>query len=99
MGGEVLEKLQASILDLNMDAALANVRSIIDGGGAVTVRQGIDAISAALEVVGKRFQEGEWFVGELVYAGEITKTAMELLAPHLAAGSRERRGTIVVGQI
>ena len=99
MGGEVLEKLQASILDLDMDAALVNVRSIIDGDGAVTVRQGIDTISAALEVVGKRFQEGDWFVAELVYAGEITKAAMELLSPHLAAGARERRGTIVVGTV
>lgn len=99
MSGAVLEKLQASILDLDMDAALVHVRSIIDGGGAVSVRQGIDAISAALAVVGKRFQEGEWFVAELVYAGEITKTAMELLSPHLAAGASERRGTIVVGTV
>jgi methanogenic corrinoid protein MtbC1 len=50
-------------------------------------------------VVGRRFQEGEWFLGELVYAAEITKASMELIAPLLGEGAKERLGTIVIGTV
>jgi methanogenic corrinoid protein MtbC1 len=98
MAIEVLEKLRKSILDLDMEVAIDTVRSIV-GGGMVTPQQAVDAISDALAVVGRRFQEGEWFLGELIYASEITKAAMELIAPLLGEGAAERVGTIVVGTV
>jgi methylmalonyl-CoA mutase cobalamin-binding domain/chain len=49
--------------------------------------------------VGRRVQAGDWFLGELVYSGEIAKQAMELLSPHLRAGGRRQRGRVVVGTV
>jgi methanogenic corrinoid protein MtbC1 len=95
---EVVEKLRKSILDLEMDAAIDAVHSIVSGG-TVTPQQAVDAISGALAVVGRRFQEGEWFLGELVYAAEITKASMELIGPLLGEGAKEKLGTIVVGTV
>jgi methanogenic corrinoid protein MtbC1 len=99
MEGEILERLEKSLLDLDMDAALEITRSIVEAEASVEVQRAVDALSQALEIVGRRFQEGEWFVTELVYAGEIVKAAMELLSPLLAAGAAEQLGSVVVGTV
>jgi methanogenic corrinoid protein MtbC1 len=96
---ETLDSLKQSLLDLDMDAALAHAHAILDGAAGVSAQDGVNAVAAALQVVGKRFQEGAWFVGELVYAGEIAKSAMQVLSPALAAGATGRLGTIVVGTV
>jgi methanogenic corrinoid protein MtbC1 len=99
MANDILEKMKSSLLDLDMDATIENVNSIVRSDGTVSVRDAIDAISEALQVVGKRFQDGDWFLTELVYSGEIAKAAMELLSPLLAAGTSQQLGTIVVGTV
>jgi 5-methyltetrahydrofolate--homocysteine methyltransferase len=60
---------------------------------------GVEALTGALDQVGRLFQEGEWFLGELVYSGEIAKEAMELLSPHLSARADQTLGTVVVGTV
>jgi methanogenic corrinoid protein MtbC1 len=99
MVNDILEKTRSSLLDLDMDATIENVNSIIRSDGTVSVQDAIDAITEALQIVGKRFQDGEWFLTELVYSGEIAKAAMELLSPLLAAGTSQQLGIIVVGTV
>ena len=99
MTHDILEKMKGSLLDLDMDATIENVNSIIRSDGTVSVQEAIDAISAALQVVGKRFQDGDWFLTELVYSGEIAKEAMELLSPLLAVGTSQQLGAIAVGTV
>lgn len=99
MTTDTLTRLKTALLDLDMDAAVESVRSIIDGDGAAGAQSAVDAVGEALQVVGRRFQDGEWFVAELVYAGEIAKEAMRLLSPMLAAGASRRLGTVVVGTV
>ena len=99
MANDILEKMKSSLLDLDMDATIENVNSIIRSDGTVSVQETIDAISEALQVVGKRFQDGDWFLTELVYSGEIAKAAMELLSPLLAVGTSQQLGTIVAGTV
>ena len=99
MTNDILEKLKSSLLDLDMDATIENVNSVIRSDGTVSVQDAIDAITEALQIVGKRFQDGDWFLTELVYSGEIAKAAMELLSPLLAAGTSQQLGTIVVGTV
>ena len=99
MANDILEKMKNSLLDLDMDATIENVNSIIRSDGTVSVQEAIDAISEALQVVGKRFQDGDWFLTELVYSGEIAKAAMELISPLLAVGTSQQLGTIVAGTV
>ncbi len=99
MAGDVVERLKCGLLDLDMEAAVEAAKSIADGRNAAAVQDAVDAVSDGLQVVGKRFQEGEWFLAELVYAGEIAKDVMNLLSPLMAAGALETAGTIVVGTV
>lgn len=97
--GDPIEKLKRSILGLDMDTAIECVTTIANRESDGAVAEAIDAVSEALRVVGARFQQGEWFVGELVYAGEITKEALRRLTPLLASGATRSLGTIVVGTV
>jgi 5-methyltetrahydrofolate--homocysteine methyltransferase len=53
----------------------------------------------ALDEVGRRFQEGEYFFPELLVAGEATKAAMACLKPVLSRGGATTVGKYVIGTV
>ena len=54
----------------------------------------MEACQKGMDTVGKLFEEGEYFVGDLIYAGELMTDAVEILKPYLAGsestGSKTR---------
>ncbi len=53
-----------------------------------------------MEIVGKRFADGEYFLPELVFSGELLKQVTEMVKPHLTqAVETKRLGTIVIGTV
>ena len=44
----------------------------------------MEACQKGMDTVGKLFEEGEYFVGDLIYAGELMTDAVEVLKPYLA---------------
>jgi dimethylamine corrinoid protein len=99
MSNDILERLKGCLLDLDMDAAMETARSVAGGDGPPTAKEAVDAMAEGLQIVGKRFQEGDWFLAELVYAGEIAKEVMSVLSPSLQAGSSDSRGAVAVGTV
>jgi len=61
----------------------------------------IDAFSEAIRHVGDMFEEGEFFLPELMRSAEAMKGAMEILTPTLSEGSKEDRivGKVIIGTI
>jgi len=58
----------------------------------------IDELSAGMDEVGKLYKEGEYFLSELVFSGEIFKGAMAKVKPLIETGSgRESSGKLIVG--
>jgi methanogenic corrinoid protein MtbC1 len=56
----------------------------------------------ALEVVGKRFEEGTYFLPELIMAGEMLKKISTIAKPYLkqeSAGEAEAIGKVVIGSV
>lgn len=54
----------------------------------------------AVEIVGKRFADGEYFIPELVYSGEILKTITGMVKPKIAKGAEVKRaGKVVIGTV
>ena len=51
----------------------------------------MEACQKGMDTVGRLFEEGEYFVGDLIYAGELMTDAVEVLKPYLAEG--ESSGT------
>jgi methanogenic corrinoid protein MtbC1 len=99
MPPQLLDELMTALLDLDKAGVLKIVDATAASEDPDLAKLAIDSIGEALLVVGTRFQEGEWFLDELVYSGEIAKDAMERLTPLLRDESATSRGTIVLGTI
>ena len=61
----------------------------------------LDLSSEAMQVVGKRYQEGTYFLPELIMSGEMLRRIGEILKPKLAAqkGETKKLGTVVLGTV
>jgi methanogenic corrinoid protein MtbC1 len=60
----------------------------------------LDDCRAAMGIVGKRFEVGEYFLPELILAGEMLKQIAALVKPQLQqSGSVQKRGKIVLGTV
>ncbi len=99
MPHNTIEQLKGAMLALDMDAAVKATNDVVRTKSAPMVKEAVDAITQALQVVGKRFQDGEWFLSELVYAGEIAKDTMSLLSPLMQAEDSRSQGTVVIGTV
>jgi len=99
MAHHLLEDLRKNMLALDFSATLESARLIIEASGDMDITEGVQAVSDSLQVVGRRFQEGEWFLAELVIAGEIAKEVMELFSPLLKKETARSLGKVVVGTV
>ncbi len=61
----------------------------------------LDLSSEAMKVVGERYQEGTYFLPELIMSGEMLRKIGEVLKPHLAARQDQAKklGTVVLGTV
>lgn len=77
------EQIKESMQELDEEQLLEDVKKAVEAGD---VQQALGACQAGMEEVGKRFEEGEYFVGDLIFAGEIMVEAMDIMKPALAGG-------------
>lgn len=99
MPDNTTEQLKDAMLALDMDAAIKATNDVVKTPSKSAVKEAVDAVTQALQVVGKRFQNGEWFLAELVYAGEVAKEVMNLLSPLMQAEASHSQGTIIIGTV
>jgi methanogenic corrinoid protein MtbC1 len=62
-------------------------------------RQVVEACQQGMEIVGTNFENGEYFVGDLIFAGELLTASIEKLKPLLGSGGADTRGVIVLGTV
>lgn len=98
-GNEALAQLNDRFLDLDMEGTIEVATSLADGSHDIDARKAIAVVSGALDTVGKRFQSGEWYLAELVYAGEIAGKVLKILSPLMTGEASDQIGTIVVGTV
>lgn len=93
----VLQELYDAVLDGNRDAAKANVEQ----GLAESIEPGevLEAMVSAMGEVGRLFEEGEYFVPEMLIAARAMKTGMEILKPQLVDADIQPAGKIVAGTV
>lgn len=59
----------------------------------------IEGMAKGMEVVGEKYECGDFFLSELIMAGETMKEGMKILEPHLEAGDGSSRGKVVIGTV
>jgi methanogenic corrinoid protein MtbC1 len=92
-----LSPLAQAMGDLQPEEAVRLVREKVAGGEAPLAV--LDELQAGMGAVGDRFEAGEYYLSELIYAGEIFKRASAPLQDALAQAAAGAVGTLVLGTV
>jgi len=88
------EKLTELIIELEVDDIEEAVKNALDEGkDAFDV---LNALTKGMDEVGRRYEEKEYYLTELVLAGETMKEAFKVLQPALAAADRSESKVKVI---
>jgi len=74
-----------------VESALAsglNIQSIITKG-----------LSGGMNIVGQKFEAGEYFIPDMLASAEAVSAAMDILQPRLAASNIKTKGTIIIATV
>ena len=77
------ENLAVAMGELDEDSVKEILEQVANPEDA---NKAMEACQKGMDTVGKLFEEGEYFVGDLIYAGELMTDAVEVLKPYLAGG-------------
>lgn len=83
------ESLIQALVEMQESEAQQKTSQLLDIG--TDPMKIIDACSRAMEIVGKRFETGEYFLPHLMMAGEMLKQISEMIKPKMG-GDTARRG-------
>ena len=85
------------LVDLDIDAIASATQQEIDAG---TDPQTImKALTDGMNEVGNRYEQGEYFLTELVLAGETMKESFTILKPHLNVEEAGERKPVIIATV
>lgn len=93
------QQLIDAIASMEEEMALAVARQMLDDGQDPHVI--LDACKDAMAIVGQRYEQGEYFLPELIIAGDMLTAIGEIVKPRMqaqAAGAA-KQGTVVIGTV
>ena len=93
-----LEKIYEGILDGNANLVTTEVQKALDAGfgPAEILNQGM---IAAMGEVGRLFEEGEYFVPEMLIAARAMQKGLVILKPHLTEADVKSPGKVAIGTV
>jgi methanogenic corrinoid protein MtbC1 len=92
------EQLVNAIADMREEETLKLVKEMVEGGSEPMAI--LDAARDAMDIVGKRYEEGAYFLPELMLAGEMLNQITDILKPELAKLPEiKRHGKVLIGTV
>ena len=79
------DALAAAMGELDEDTVKELLEQVMEEGGA-DAPKAMEACQKGMDTVGQLFEEGEYFVGDLIYAGELMTDAVGMLKDALVEG-------------
>jgi methanogenic corrinoid protein MtbC1 len=94
----MFEKLIEAMSEMREQEAIQITKDLLEKGeDPIDI---LDASSAAMETVGKRFESGEYFLPQLMMAGEILKQISEIVKPKLTKTMEKKKfGKVLIGTV
>jgi len=87
-----------AVINLDIDAVAGQVSAALKAGADPRAVLN-DGLSAGMRIVGDRFQSGEYFLTELLLAGEVMKAGLVPLGPMLTNSDIQGKGTVVLATV
>jgi 5-methyltetrahydrofolate--homocysteine methyltransferase len=93
-----LEDIYQNVIDGQAPAVQAGVQAALNEGVKADVILN-QALIAAMDEVGRRFEEGDFFVPEMLIAARAMQSGLTLLKPHLAEADVKSAGKVAIGTV
>jgi 5-methyltetrahydrofolate--homocysteine methyltransferase len=95
---DILESIKDKCIRGKRAELLDEVKRALEGGiDAKTVMN--QALIPAMSVVGEKYSSGEYFLPQMMLGARAMGEALQLLKPHLARGTYEKKAKAVVGTV
>lgn len=92
------ENLVTVFSELMEKETLELVRSRLDAGEDPL--EILAEVRQAMEIVGKRFEDGTYFIPQLIYSGEILQQVSDMVKPKLTTEAKDKRlGKFIIGTV
>jgi len=89
-----LKNVTRLVADLELEQIASVVQESLDAGTEPLAI--LQAMSAGMIQVGKLFEQGEYYLADLVLAGEVMKEGIQVLEPHFSMDAFRTKGTVVL---
>lgn len=95
---EMFMRLQEAVVALDQELVIEATGDALKSGALPQdiISQGL---SKGLEIVGERFDQGEFFLPELVISANVMKAAMNILRPLMIESTTKSAGKIILGTV
>ena len=98
----IMKRIKECLIDLDEECVLGLVEKALSTDCSATDLV-LGPMSEAMQEIGRLYEEGEYFIAELMDAADIFKKAMKILRPRLEEEARSRGGggrvRIVIGTV
>jgi len=95
---EYLESLKEGIVNLDFDSIVKLAKEAMDAG-IDPIRAITDGMAAGMRIVGEKFQNGEYFLSELIVAAEVFKEGMKVIDPYIRGEGFKEGGKVVMATV
>lgn len=95
---EILDRLKESIVNLDFEGVRQACEEAL-ASGIPPLRAVTEGLAKGLDVVGEKYEAREYFLSELIVAGEAMKEGMKVLEPHLKKEEAKKMGKVVLGTV
>jgi len=95
-----LKKLTEAVGNLEDQEVMEILNELIASNPTeAEAQEAVEACQQGMAKVGELFESGDYFVGDLIYAGELLTEAIDLLKPVLGSGASAKLGKILLGTV
>jgi 5-methyltetrahydrofolate--homocysteine methyltransferase len=94
-----MNPLVEAIVDMREEDAVRTATEMLDQG--INPLEVLDACHEAMATIGQHFEEGTYYLPELLLAGEMLRQISDKVKPHLQvqAGVQKKLGRVVIGTV
>lgn len=96
---EIKDELLQAVVELEEQKSYSLVKALLDEG--VNPKEIIEILRKGVDVIGEKFNKKEYFLTELVMAGEIFQQSVKILEPAMKkeAETSKSMGVVVIGTV
>ena len=94
----ILNSIRHSLVNLDFEKSIEYTKLALENDLSpqeITLK----SVAEGMKIIGKKFEASEYFLSELIVAGEIGREITRLLEPHLMGAEVKKAGNMVIGTV